>query len=156
MPQPATPAPPVPPTAAKAGFKGGQQESVKKFGAAVAARFTIVPSLLFEKQRDLNITPVEFAVLLQLMSYWWKAADLPWPSKRDLGRRLDMDESNVRRHITSLCQKKLIERIERTDKATNRQTSNKYSFKPLVQKLKKLAEQAQKKSPRPERTGRSA
>ena len=144
MPPSASKAPATP--AAKSGRTNTQQESVKKFGAAVAARFTIVPALLFEKQRELKISPVEFAVLLQLMSYWWKANDLPWPSKRDLGARLDMDESNVRRHITSLCEKNIIERFGRTDKATRRQTSNKYSFKPLVQKLKKLAEQAHKKS----------
>ena len=121
-----------------------KKESEKKFGASVASRFTIVPALLFEKQRELNIGATEFAIVLQLMSFWWKADDLPWPSKQKLASRLDMDPSNVRRHITRLCKKGILERVPRTDKATHRQESNKYSFKPLIRKLKMLAKQDQK------------
>ena len=70
---------------------------------------TIVPALLLEKQRELKIEPIELAVLIQLMSFWWKADALPWPSKKRLGERLGMDPSNVRRHVTRLCEKGIIE-----------------------------------------------
>lgn len=121
------------------------KESVKKWGKVVARRFTLIPAILFERQKELGLDTVDFNILLQLLSFWWRAADLPWPSKQTLADRIGVDASTVRRHITRLEQKGLIERVARIDKSRGQQ-SNSYCLKPLVKQLRDLAEEAKRKT----------
>jgi predicted transcriptional regulator len=126
-------------------LKTARKESVKKWGPLVARQFTLIPAILFDEQKKLGLDPVDFNLLLQLLSFWWRAADLPWPSKQTLADRIGVDTSTVRRHMTRMQKMGLVERRTRIDK-TRGQQSNSYNLKPLVQKLQKLAAEAKRKA----------
>lgn len=62
--------------------KAALKASEKKWGLDVLRLgWCLLPSLLFRAQRKLNITPLQMAVLLQLLEHWWEAERAPYPSK---------------------------------------------------------------------------
>ena len=104
----------------------------------MASRFTLVPALLFEYQHELKLKPAAMNLLLQIMSFWWRASDLPWPSKRKLAERLQLDPTSVRRHLKKLEKDGFLQRVTRKDD-TQGQQSNFYSLAPLRKKLEEFA-----------------
>lgn len=113
--------------------------SEKKWGLDVLRLgWCLLPSLLFRAQRKLNITPLQMAVLLQLLEHWWEAERAPYPSKETIAHRLDMSPRQVQRHIAALEAAGYVRRRER--KAVHRgQLSNYYDFDGLVLALKRIA-----------------
>ena len=113
--------------------------SEKKWGLDVLRLgWCLLPSLLFRAQRKLNITPLQMAVLLQLLEHWWEAERAPYPSKETIAHRLDMSPRQVQRHIAALEAAGYVRRRER--KAVHRgQLSNYYEFDGLVAALKRIA-----------------
>lgn len=113
--------------------------SEKKWGHDVLRLgYCLLPSILFRAQRKLNITPLQMAVLLQLLEHWWEAERAPYPSKETIAHRLDMSPRQVQRHIAALEAAGYVKRRER--KAVHRgQLSNFYDFDGLVAALKRIA-----------------
>lgn len=119
------------------------QETLKvldqKWGKeTMAANYTVLPSALLRGQARLNINATELAVLVHLIDHWWKADEMPWPSKRTLAERLRVGEKTIQRAMAHMEEENLIKRKPRFSK-TKARTSNEYDLSPLVQRLKVIA-----------------
>jgi hypothetical protein len=97
--------------------------------------FTAVPDILLKRMAVLNITPMEMIVILQILSYWWSADQLPFPSKATIAAAIGCGEKTVQRAISSLVRLKIIRRQLRPRHA-DRNESNIYDFAPLIEILK--------------------
>ncbi|QPZ92319.1 helix-turn-helix domain-containing protein [Thioclava electrotropha] len=104
------------------------------------ANYTVLPSALLRGQARLGINATELAVLVHLIDHWWKADEMPWPSKRTLADRLRVGEKTIQRAIAHLEEEGLIKRTPRFSKKTGARTSNEYDLKPLVERLKPIAQ----------------
>jgi DNA-binding transcriptional ArsR family regulator len=115
------------------------QISDKKWGKAVMKLgFCVLPSIIFQAQQRLGLSPTQLAILLQLADYWWTSDRKIFPSKQALSDRLGISPRQIQRHIAALEVAGLVKRIERT--AANRgKISNEYDLSGLVEKLKKIA-----------------
>lgn len=74
------------------------------------ANYTVLPSALLRGQARLGINATELAVLVHLIDHWWKADEMPWPSKRTLADRLRVGEKTIQRAIAHLEEEGLIKR----------------------------------------------
>ncbi len=110
-----------------------------KWSEAIAEDgFTMVPNSLLKHYGQLGLTPSEFLILVNIESYRWEADNFPFPSVETLAKRVDMKTRTVTRIITRLHKdKRLIIRRPR------RNTSNEYSFYPIIYKLTQLVRQEQ-------------
>lgn len=79
-----------------------------------------------------DVSPYFVTDLARLMSYWWQADNLPFPSKKTIAAAIGCDESTVRRRIKKLEAGKLIQRIVRPVEK-DRHKTNQYDFSGLVQ-----------------------
>lgn len=60
------------------------QENQKKWGLdLMKAGWTLLPNTIFMRQRALGLDSVDINILLVLLSYWWQADNLPFPSKKN-------------------------------------------------------------------------
>ncbi len=114
---------------------------VEKWGAAsIQAGFTALPDVVFRHMKSLQLTHTDLLVLLHLASYWWKAKDLPWPSKARIAAGLNVDPSTVRRSIQRMEKLGYVQRVYRKAEAGDNQ-SNKYDLTGLVKAADKLSRQ---------------
>ncbi len=117
----------------------------EKWGkVTMGQRFTVVPSVMLQGQRRLGINANDLAVLLHIMEHWWKADDLPWPSKRTIAERLDVSEKTVQRSTAKMEKMGLINRKDRYLPNNNGRTSNAYDLSGLVERLTEIAEETAK------------
>src|SRR5687767_5772113 len=85
----------------------GVARTQQKWGeAATAAGFTVLPNHLLSINQflsvDRQITPTEMVVLLQVLSAWWSADKLPFPSKTTIARRAGLSPRQVQRALSGL------------------------------------------------------
>lgn len=99
--------------------------------------YTRVPNLLLQYQAELNITPGEMCVLMQLLSFKWKA-EMPYPSVRQVAERMGKSQDTVQRHTRSLESKGLLKRVPQPRDV--HKGTNKYDTQPLVARLDKIAD----------------
>lgn len=119
--------------------------SEEKWGKVTMSQgFTMVPSILLQSQRRLDIKAVELAVLLHILEHWWKADDLPWPKKQTIAERLQVSEKTVQRATAKMEAQGLITRIDRFLANNNGRTSNAYDPAGLVARLHDIAEEVAK------------
>jgi len=117
------------------------KDSIKKWGAStLEAGFTILPAVLFERQKALGLSPQELNVLLQLLRHWWQSDSYPFPSRRVIAEQMGCTQQTVQRHLSSLKANGFIE-IERRKLPNGGYTSSRYRFDGLVKMLKPLAEE---------------
>lgn len=108
------------------------QENQKKWGAdLMRAGWTLLPNTIFMRQRALGLDSVDINILLVLLSHWWQADNLPFPSKKTIAEAIGCDESTVRRRIKNLEAGKLIQRIMRPVEK-DRNKTNQYDFSGLI------------------------
>lgn len=96
------------------------------------AGWTVLPSIILEKQHALGLDPVDVNILLQLAKHWWFVDKLPYPAKTTLAELMNVDPSTVRRHISGMVAAGLVKRIPRYDVKHKGQTSNAYEFDGLI------------------------
>jgi predicted transcriptional regulator len=96
--------------------------------------WTMVPSVLMERQRELGINAVQFNILMQLAKHWWTEAP-PFVSKRAIAHAMRLSARTVQRHLTELENAGLIRREKRYRQDGGR-TSNGYVFDGLIEKAK--------------------
>jgi DNA-binding transcriptional regulator YhcF (GntR family) len=124
---------------AKAAKKAAEKESRKKWGnELIDAGYTIFPSTLLKRQKALGLEPIHINILMLMFTYWWRADNLPYPSKKTMAEAIGVDPSTVRRRIKEMEDCKLIKRIERRV-ANDRSDTNQYSFSGLIKELKPFA-----------------
>jgi len=115
------------------GAKEVLQENQKKWGGdLMKAGWTLLPNTIFMRQRALGLDSIDINILLVLLSHWWQADNLPFPSKKTIASAIGCDESTVRRRIKKLEAGKLIQRIVRPVEK-DRNKTNQYDFSGLVQ-----------------------
>jgi DNA-binding transcriptional ArsR family regulator len=121
-----------------------RKASEEKWGKEVLdIGFNFVPALLLRAQRRLRISPIQLAVLLQLIDYWWDANRPPYPSRRALAERLDLSPRQLSRHLDALEEMGFLKKIPRKSPQKGTQ-SNAYDLSGLVQHLKTLAPEFKK------------
>ena len=105
------------------------------------AGWTVLPSIILEKQHALGLDPIDVNILLQLARHWWYADNPPHPSKASIAECLGVDPSTVRRHIAAMEQAGLIRREARYKKSGG-QENNAYHFDGLIKEATPFAEEA--------------
>ena len=106
------------------------------------AGWTVVPSIILEKQDALGLDPIDVNILLQLARYWWFADKPPCPSKATIAKCLRVSPSTVRRHIAAMESSGFIRRVFRFNEKSHGQETNEYRFDGLIQEAKPYAEEA--------------
>jgi DNA-binding Lrp family transcriptional regulator len=96
------------------------------------AGWTVLPSIILEKQHALGLDPIDVNILMQLAKHWWFNDNLPHPSKTSLAECMGIDPSTVRRRIAQMEKVGFIRRVSRYDTKYGGQTSNAYEFDGLI------------------------
>lgn len=121
--------------------KKALQENEKKWGVELLkAGWTMLPNTIFMRQRALGLDSLDINILLILLSHWWHAENLPFPSKKTIADAIGCDASTVRRRIQAMEAAGFIKRIERRHD-NDRSNTNQYDFTGLVNEATKLAKE---------------
>jgi Helix-turn-helix domain len=110
------------------------------WGDGLASGFVSVPTLLVNRQVELDICAQEMIVLLNLIGAWWQSDNLPYPRTATIAQRSGLSVRAVQRYISALEKKKLISRL-RNQRASGGQdvTVTRYDLDGLVTKLQELS-----------------
>ncbi len=115
------------------------RENEKKWGQeSLQTGWTMVPSILLEKQHALGLDPIDINLILQIAKHWWRAAEQPFPSQIKLARQMNVDVSTVKRHLHRLRDDGFIDWRQRK-RPDGGQTSNVYDLSGLVEHIRQLA-----------------
>ena len=123
----------------------------------IAAGFTVLPNVIFERQRALGLDPLDINIILHIVSYWWSEAGKPHPSKNTIAKAIDVDPRTVQRRIAAMEKAGFIRREERRLDSKNNKT-NIYHLEGLIKAAKPYAEEKlqEKEAKAAERTARAA
>lgn len=110
--------------------------------ALMEAGWTVIPSIILEKQQALGLDAVDVNILLQLARHWWFSDRLPYPSKAAIAECMDVDPSTVRRHIAQMERDGLIQREYRYKPKKGGQDTNMYHFTGLIKAATPFAKEA--------------
>jgi predicted transcriptional regulator len=137
-----------PPTEAGPKEAGGaeQQRRLKRneekwTSELMEAGWTVVPSVLLERQRAFGLDAMDINILLLLAQYWWRSDNPPHPSKAAMAECMNVDRRTVQRRIARLEGEGLIQRQYRHSSKSGRQETNNYLFDGLIEKAKPLAQE---------------
>lgn len=142
--------------------KEALQENQKKWGPdLMKAGWTMLPNTIFMRQRALGLDSMDLNILMVLLSHWWHADNLPFPSKRTIADTIGCDPSTVRRRIQKLEGAGFITRIQRRVEK-NRNKTNQYDFSGLVKEATPYAQETlqtreaerEERANRPKRKGK--
>jgi len=104
------------------------------------AGWTVIPSVILERQQALGLDQLDINILLHLAKYWWYSDSPPRPSKQAIADCIGVDKSTVRRRIARMEKDGLISRVARFDKKYGQQT-NSYHFDGLIKEATPFAEE---------------
>lgn len=90
--------------------------------------FTELPNLLIEFQGELKITPTEMCVLIAILKFQWDKKH-PFPSVGTISKYIGKSPLTVTRCITSLDNKNLLQRVERSGRTNEYIVSEKLGSK---------------------------
>jgi hypothetical protein len=96
-----------------------------------------MPSLLLRGQGKLGLSPEQMNTLLQILEHWWKADEMPFPSKETIARRIGKSPRQIQRYLGELEAGGFIQRVGRYN-GRKAQVSNYYRLDGLVEKLKAI------------------
>ena len=125
--------------ASKTDTEQARKSSTEKiYGPRVMSHgYTAVPNILVRAQSRLGINTTQFNIIVQLLSYWMRPDNPPFPSKKDLAVRMGITPATVRINIKALEEAGLIEREQQVT-VHGDYGSNIYRLDGLVAKLKAL------------------
>ncbi len=93
-----------------------------------------VPSILLRAQSRLGVSPLQFAILVQLLDYWRDPERAPFPSKLDLASRIGVKPKTIQLNMAQLEKAGLVKRELRRS-AFGDWTSNVYHLDGLIAKI---------------------
>ena len=108
----------------------------------MAAGWTVIPSVILERQKALGLDPIDLNILMQLATYWWYKDNPPHPSKRAIAECIGRSPSTVQKRIARMESDGLIKRVKRYDPKFGGQTTNQYQFTGLIESATPYAEEA--------------
>src|SRR3712207_3589453 len=83
-----------------------------KYGEASIAAFQAVPDLLLKRQGDLDLSPTDLTVLLNVLMHWWYPAQKPFPRTTTISRRMGVTARTVQRSLQRLEDLSLLKRVK--------------------------------------------
>ena len=102
------------------------------------AGWTVLPNVIFERQRALGLDAIDINIILHIASYWWTKEGKPFPSKRTIATAMEIEPRTVQRRIARLEAAKLIRREQRRS-AVNGSQTNVYHLDGLIEAAKPFA-----------------
>lgn len=120
------------------------------------AGWTVLPSVIIDKQTELGLDPVDINIILHLAKYWWSEEKLPYPSKSTMAKKMGRSPSTIQKHIAKLEKANLIKRIERYHRSHKGQLSNQHSLDGLIEAATPYAEEAIKLKKKQQKERREA
>jgi hypothetical protein len=109
-----------------------QRNEEKWSSTLMEAGWTVLPSIILEKQHALGPDAIDVNILLQLARYWWYSDNPPHPSKASIAECIGVDNSTVRRHVARMEADGFIRREARYNKRFGGQETNTYHFDGLI------------------------
>jgi DNA-binding transcriptional regulator YhcF (GntR family) len=106
------------------------------------AGWTVLPSIILERQDALGLDPIDVNILMHLARHWWYSDNPPHPSKASMAKCMGVNPSTIRRHIARMEAAGFIKREERyTKRKFGGQDTNKYHFNGLITEATPYAEE---------------
>jgi Winged helix-turn-helix DNA-binding len=105
------------------------------------AGWTVIPSIVLEKQAALGLDAIDINILLHLAKHWWYRENPPHPSKISIAKALGVDPSTVRKRIARMEADGFIRREPRFNKSLGGQETNFYHFDGLIKAATPFAEE---------------
>lgn len=112
----------------QAGLRRNEQKWSREL---LAAGWSLIPNVLLERQRVLQLDSTDLNILLHLVKHWWFADNLPHPSKQSIAECMGVDPSTVRRRIAKLEKRKLVKRIPRNSRQFGRRVNRLACIEPM-------------------------
>lgn len=106
------------------------------------AGWTVIPSVILERQQALGLSPVDVNILLHLARHWWEKDRLPYPSKKAIADCMGMSQSTIQRRIAAMERDGLIKRVPRFHGKHGGQRTNYYDFTGLIKGATPYAKEA--------------
>jgi DNA-binding Lrp family transcriptional regulator len=104
------------------------------------AGWTVIPSVIIERQRALGLDAIDINIIMHLALHWWTADNKPWPSKGSIADALNVDPRTVQRRLAKLEAAKFILREERRIAGRGSKT-NRYHLDGLIAAAKPYADE---------------
>src|SRR5215469_16925844 len=92
------------------------------------AGWTVLPSIILEKQAAFGLDAIDVNILMHLARHWWYPGNPPHPSKALIAKCIGVDRSTIRRHIARMEAEGFIERKARFNRRLGGQETNTYHF----------------------------
>ncbi len=96
-----------------------------------------IPSMLIQAQRRLGISPMQMNILIQLLDYWHEPTRKPFPSKKELAKRMGVTDKTIQTNIRELEQAGYVMREQRKTSSGDWNT-NIYHLDGLIAKIRAL------------------
>jgi DNA-binding MarR family transcriptional regulator len=110
--------------------------------------FTQVPNVIIQRQADLGLTPIDFAIIMVLASHWWEGNKPARPGKKRIADVLRVDPRTVQRRIAQMESLGLLERHFIKDRSGDNRP-NEYVLTGLIKRAEAFAlEKAETKKQR--------
>jgi DNA-binding transcriptional ArsR family regulator len=106
----------------------------------MAAGWTVLPSMILEKQHALGLDAIDINIIAHLSIYWWKKANLPHPSVATMATAIGVKPRTIQKHIKAMEASGFITRHERRQKGQGSKT-NLYSFEGLIKAVTPYAKE---------------
>jgi hypothetical protein len=110
--------------------------------ALMDAGWTVIPSVILDRQKGLGLDPVDINILLQLAKHWWFSDNPPHPSKAAIADCMNVDTRTVQRHIAKMEEAGFIKRVPRYTRKNEGQDTNFYHFDGLIKEATPFANEA--------------
>ena len=118
-------------------------ESIEaRWGSSVTsgtAGFTAVPSVLIRYQSELGLSSTQLVVLLNVITHWWRADELPFVRPTTIAKRMEVDRRTVERALLSLQEMGLVRRLP-AETSDDRTVIRRFDLHGLVAALEEIAE----------------
>lgn len=113
-----------------------------KWGSNVIEEgYTVLPNVILQNQKAMDLKHLDLLVLMCLLSYWWEKNNLPRPAKTSIAQTLDVDPRTVQRSIAKMEKKGYVKRMARRASVGDN-LPNHYDLSGLVEVAQKYAQEA--------------
>src|SRR5690606_20669895 len=90
-----------------------EKDLYRKWGAKVlSGGWTSTPNLLLKNSGKLGLDPTETLALINLIRYWWKQEELPYPSISKTSEEMGVTRKTLSKKFSSLKKKGLIQEVK--------------------------------------------